>query len=74
MTKIMNEKYENMSADKEVLKNRHKKLGNIYTILKALLDQSGFRWDDEKQMVTAETYVWDDYLKQPENMLIRLKI
>ncbi|KAF6170732.1 hypothetical protein GIB67_015684, partial [Kingdonia uniflora] len=59
----MNEKYENMSADKEVLKYRHKKLRSIYMILKALLNQSGFGWDDEKQMVTAETYVWDDYLK-----------
>ncbi|KAF6134823.1 hypothetical protein GIB67_002224 [Kingdonia uniflora] len=33
-------------------------------ILKALLDQSGFRWDDEKHMVTADSYVWDEYLKE----------
>ncbi|KAF6140241.1 hypothetical protein GIB67_000289 [Kingdonia uniflora] len=43
-----------MNDDKEVLKNRHKKLRNIYTILKALLDQSGFGWDDEKHMEHPE--------------------
>ncbi|KAF6158204.1 hypothetical protein GIB67_014998 [Kingdonia uniflora] len=59
----MNEKYENMNDDKEVLKNQHKKLRNIYTILKALLDQSGFGWDDEKLMATVDSYVWDEYLK-----------
>ncbi|KAF6139236.1 hypothetical protein GIB67_007983, partial [Kingdonia uniflora] len=60
----MNEKYENMNDDKEVLKNQHKKLRNIYTILKAFLGQSGFGWDDEKHMVTADSYVWDKYLKE----------
>ncbi|KAF6137670.1 hypothetical protein GIB67_023604 [Kingdonia uniflora] len=60
----MNEKYEIMNDDKEVLKNRHKKLRNIYTILKTLLDQSGFGWDDEKHMVTVDSYVWDEYLKE----------
>ncbi|KAF6168294.1 hypothetical protein GIB67_018134 [Kingdonia uniflora] len=55
-----------MSADKEVMKNRHKKIRNIYTILKALLDQSGFGWDDEKQMVTATEH--------PEAKPMRTKI
>ncbi|KAF6167516.1 hypothetical protein GIB67_031717 [Kingdonia uniflora] len=64
MTKKMNEKYKNMNDDKEILKNRHKKLRNIYTILKALLDQSGFEWDDEKHMVIADSYIWDEYLKE----------
>ncbi|KAF6140273.1 hypothetical protein GIB67_000321 [Kingdonia uniflora] len=31
---------------------------------KALLDQNGFGWDDEKHMVTADSYVWDEYLKE----------
>ncbi|KAF6168710.1 hypothetical protein GIB67_026596 [Kingdonia uniflora] len=54
MKKKMNEKYENMNDDKEVLKNRYKKLKNIYTILKALLDHSGFGWDDEKHLEHSE--------------------
>ncbi|KAF6156990.1 hypothetical protein GIB67_039751 [Kingdonia uniflora] len=63
-----------MNDDKEVMKNRHKKLINIYTILKALLDQSGFGWDDEKHMVTADSYVWDEYLKEhPEAKPMRTK-
>ncbi|KAF6161187.1 hypothetical protein GIB67_007828 [Kingdonia uniflora] len=61
--KKKNEKYENMNDDKKVLKNRHKKLRNIYTILNVLLDQSRFEWDDKKHMVTADSYVWDEYLK-----------
>ncbi|KAF6173883.1 hypothetical protein GIB67_039834 [Kingdonia uniflora] len=63
-----NVKYENMNDDKEVMKNLHKKLRNIYTILKALLDQSRFGWDDEKHMVTADSYVWDEYLKKKRKL------
>ncbi|KAF6150196.1 hypothetical protein GIB67_023151, partial [Kingdonia uniflora] len=71
----MNEKYENMNDYKEVLKNRHKKLRNIYTILKALLNQSGFGWDDEKHMVIADSYVRDEYLKEhPDAKPMRTKI
>ncbi|KAF6151540.1 hypothetical protein GIB67_016352 [Kingdonia uniflora] len=75
MKKKMNEKYENMNDDKEVLKNRHKKLKNIYTILKALQNQSRFGWDDEKHMVTADSYARDEYLKEhPEAKPMRTKI
>ncbi|KAF6148962.1 hypothetical protein GIB67_026707 [Kingdonia uniflora] len=74
MIKKMNEKYENMNDDKEVIKNRYNKLRNFYTILKALLDKSRFGWVDEKHMVTADSYVWDEYLKEhPEAKLMRTK-
>ncbi|KAF6158137.1 hypothetical protein GIB67_014931 [Kingdonia uniflora] len=40
----------------------------------ALLDQSGFGWDDEKHMVTADSYIWDEYLKEhPEAKPMRTK-
>ncbi|KAF6151011.1 hypothetical protein GIB67_016489 [Kingdonia uniflora] len=39
-----------------------------------LLDQSGFGWDDEKHIVTADSYVWDEYLKEyPEAKPMRTK-
>lgn len=31
--------------------------------MKKLRGQSGFGWDDERQMVTAPSDVWDEYLK-----------
>ncbi|KAF6137392.1 hypothetical protein GIB67_036429 [Kingdonia uniflora] len=39
----------------------------------ALLDQSGFGCDDEKHMVTVDSYIWDEYLKHPETKPMRTK-
>lgn len=49
--------------DKDVLKNRFKHLRRQYNDIKILLQQSGFSWDETREMVTAEDHVWDAYTK-----------
>lgn len=49
--------------DMDVLKNRYKTLRRQYNVIKNLLDLDGFVWDDMRQMVTADDYVWQDYIK-----------
>ena len=49
--------------DMDVLKNRYKTLRRQCNVIKNLLDLDGFVWDDTRQMVTADDYVWQDYLK-----------
>ncbi|XP_031288021.1 L10-interacting MYB domain-containing protein [Pistacia vera] len=51
------------SYDMEILKNRYKTLRRQYNVIKNLLDLNGFVWDDARQMVTADDYVWQDYVK-----------
>lgn len=48
---------------KDVLKNRHKTLRNLFKSVKNLLREDGFSWDETKQMVVAGSSVWDVYLK-----------
>ncbi|PQQ15108.1 L10-interacting MYB domain-containing protein [Prunus yedoensis var. nudiflora] len=50
--------------DMDVLKNRHKTLKRQYNVIKNLLELDGFIWDDVRQMVTADDYVWQDYIKE----------
>eukprot|EP00268_Persea_americana_P003957 TRINITY_DN11224_c0_g4_i1.p1 TRINITY_DN11224_c0_g4~~TRINITY_DN11224_c0_g4_i1.p1 ORF type:complete len:294 (-),score=60.76 TRINITY_DN11224_c0_g4_i1:610-1491(-) len=47
---------------KDKLKNRFKTLKRTYRIMKGLLDQSGFRWDNKRKMVTAERSIWNEYV------------
>ncbi|XXG77702.1 hypothetical protein AAC387_Pa08g1807 [Persea americana] len=47
---------------KDKLKNRFKTLKKTYADLKAMLDLSGFGWDDARKMVTAEPQVWKEYV------------
>lgn len=49
--------------DTDVLKNRYKTLRRQYNVIKNLLDLDGFVWDDTRQMVTADDYIWQDYIK-----------
>lgn len=49
--------------DVDVLKNRYKTLRRQYNVIKNLLELDGFGWDDTRQMVTADDYVWQDYIK-----------
>ncbi|XP_043695598.1 uncharacterized protein LOC122646171 isoform X2 [Telopea speciosissima] len=73
MVALFNTKF-GFQLDKEVLRNRHKKLRLQYNAIKTLLDHDGFRWDETRQMVTAEDKVWDDYLKiHPEARSYRTK-
>lgn len=62
MTSLFNAKFK-FQYEKDVLKNRHKTLRNLYKAVKNLLDQRGFSWDETRQMVTAENNVWDEYIK-----------
>ncbi|KAI3904620.1 hypothetical protein MKW98_014800 [Papaver atlanticum] len=41
------------SFNKEVLKNRMKTLKNFFNVVSSLRDQSGFGWNDGKEIVTA---------------------
>lgn len=52
----------NFQYEKDVLKNRHKTLRNLYRGIKNLLAQPGFSWDEKRNMVIADNHVWDEYL------------
>lgn len=62
MTSLFNTKF-NFPYEKDVLKNRHKTLRNLYKAVKILLHQKGFSWDETRQMVTADNNAWDGYIK-----------
>lgn len=62
MTSLFNARFK-FQYEKDVLKNRHKTLRNLYKAVKNLLDQGGFSWDDKRRMVTADNNIWDDYIK-----------
>lgn len=47
----------------EILKNRYKTLRRQYNLIKSLLQLDGFAWDEIRQMVIADDYVWQDYIK-----------
>ncbi|XXG79650.1 hypothetical protein AAC387_Pa09g0677 [Persea americana] len=47
---------------KDKLKNRFKTLKKTYADLKAMLDLSGFGWDDARKMVIVEPQVWKEYV------------
>lgn len=49
--------------DKDVLKNRYKHLRRQFKDVNKLLQESGFSWDDTRDMIAAEDYVWDAYTK-----------
>ncbi|GMI74017.1 hypothetical protein like AT4G02210 [Hibiscus trionum] len=49
--------------DIDILKNRYKTLRRQYNVIKNILQLDGFAWDDERQMVTADDSVWQDYIK-----------
>ncbi|KAK3020560.1 hypothetical protein RJ639_046910 [Escallonia herrerae] len=73
MASLFNAKFK-FQNKKDVLKNRHKTLRNLYKATKNLLDQEGFRWDETRQMVTADDRVWDDYIKvHPDARSYRIK-
>ncbi|KAH1071193.1 hypothetical protein AAZX31_03G197000 [Glycine max] len=58
----------NFQYEKDVLKNRHKTLRNLYRGIKNLLAQPGFSWDEKRNMVIADNHVWDEYLTVDANV------
>ncbi|XP_031402953.1 L10-interacting MYB domain-containing protein-like isoform X1 [Punica granatum] len=73
MLMLFNAKFKS-NYEKDVLKNRHKSLRNLYRGIRNLLDQTGFYWDETRQMVTAENNVWDEYIKaHPDARSYRIK-
>ncbi|EOA22753.1 hypothetical protein CARUB_v10003465mg [Capsella rubella] len=62
MANLFNAKFESY-FDVDVLKNRYKTLRRQFSAIKSLLRSDGFAWDDERQMVTADDNVWQDYIK-----------
>ncbi|XP_038897696.1 uncharacterized protein LOC120085651 isoform X1 [Benincasa hispida] len=60
--------------DKDVLKNRYKHLRRLYNDIKILLEQKGFSWDENREIVTADDHVWDAYTKDhPDARSYRVK-
>ncbi|XP_059652509.1 uncharacterized protein LOC132299732 isoform X2 [Cornus florida] len=62
MVALFNAKF-GSQYDQEVLKNRYKYLSQLYNDVKILLDHSGFSWDETREIITAEDYIWDSYTK-----------
>ncbi|RYQ85113.1 hypothetical protein Ahy_B10g104627 isoform B [Arachis hypogaea] len=61
-------------CDKEVLKNRYKHLRKQFNDVNNLLQQSGFSWDDKREIVAAQDHVWHAYIKvHPEARSLRVK-
>ncbi|KAF9619073.1 hypothetical protein IFM89_005087 [Coptis chinensis] len=50
--------------DMEILKNHYRALKKNHSAIKTLIDQSGFGWDNDREMVYADDdQVWNDYVK-----------
>ncbi|XVF06138.1 hypothetical protein REPUB_Repub06bG0021600 [Reevesia pubescens] len=53
--------------DEDTLKSQARHLRRQYNDIKMLLQQNGFSWDDTREMVIAEDYIWDAYMKAHPN-------
>ncbi|XVE62974.1 hypothetical protein DITRI_Ditri06bG0162500 [Diplodiscus trichospermus] len=54
--------------DEDALKSQARHLRRQYNNINILLEQNGFSWDDTREMVIAEDYIWDAYLKAHPNI------
>ncbi|KAL7595601.1 hypothetical protein Lser_V15G30039 [Lactuca serriola] len=74
MVKSFNANF-NSNHDKDVLKNRYKHLKRQYNDINTLLGETGFSWDDTREMVVAQDHIWDAYIKvHPDARSYRVKM
>lgn len=73
MLTVFNAKF-GCKYDRDTLKSHYTTLWKQYNVVKSLLDQNGFSWDDSHKMVIALPHIWDDYIKSlPDAQLYRNK-
>ncbi|KAI3991229.1 hypothetical protein MKX01_022450 [Papaver californicum] len=73
MVVLFNTKFR-LQLDKEVLRNKAKKLRILYLAMKKHLAKNEFHWDETRQMFAVDDNVCDDYLKlHPEARSYRTK-
>ncbi|XP_020222381.1 uncharacterized protein LOC109804884 isoform X3 [Cajanus cajan] len=71
---VINEKFQ-LYLVKEHVKNRLKTWKKQYDILKELMNQSGFEWDEKQKMVIANDSVWNEYIKKnPDARLLKGRV
>ncbi|XP_042504465.1 L10-interacting MYB domain-containing protein-like [Macadamia integrifolia] len=61
MTIRFNRKF-GLQFEKSQLRNRYTNLRRIYFIIKSLISQNGFGWDEAQQIIIATDEVWDRYI------------
>ncbi|KAF8403690.1 hypothetical protein HHK36_011794 [Tetracentron sinense] len=61
--RALNDKF-SLDLTKEHIRSRLKTWKKQYGVLKELLAQRGFEWDEERKMVIANDSVWNDYIKE----------
>lgn len=73
MVKSFNANFKS-NHDKDVLKNRYKHLKRLHNDINTLLGETGFSWDNKREMVAAEDHIWDAYFKvHPDSRSYRVK-
>ncbi|KAJ4970275.1 hypothetical protein NE237_003374 [Protea cynaroides] len=70
----LNERF-SLNLSKDHVRNRLKTWKKQYGVMKELLSQCVFQWDDDRKMVVAHDSVWNEYLKEhPDARVIRGKL
>ncbi|KAL2627879.1 hypothetical protein AAZV13_07G199000 [Glycine max] len=70
----INEKFQ-LYLTKEHVKNRLRTWKKQYAILKELMTQSGFEWDEKRKMVIANDSVWTEYIKKnPDARILKGRV
>lgn len=73
MLSLFNERF-GPQHGKRVLRHRYKKLWMYYNDIAVMLAQDGFSWDEEQQMLAADSDVWDAYVKVYSILVITVTI
>ncbi|XP_010269913.1 PREDICTED: L10-interacting MYB domain-containing protein-like isoform X2 [Nelumbo nucifera] len=57
-----------LDFEKAQLRNRYTNLRRMYFIIKSLINQNGFGWDDAQQTITASDEDWNRYISEHPDM------